>query len=756
MWIYSTHLNRGITLFLHLSKINGMNLNYSEVTRESARRSRPILAIPALLVALIFVLLGSSPEASGASLEKVFEVVPGYLSSTFTTDMPTADFDGDGLQDVVVLGSVNYSELIQVVGVQPGQGWKIKQVIIPEFSYAYAPDGSNLATWADKDGAHLLYNRGRSFSEYAGWPLTLVRRIELGDSEHISDALVADVDNDGVFELITANNDWDHAVRAYSLITGSLLWETVNLSAYNSTLHVAQLDADPALEIVVTGIPGAIFDGATHAIEWQYKDGLGPFVEHGRFGGSSPRFASLGNRLTMFQSQPWSPLWDFDNLNARSSAVSDIDGDQIDELIVSSDNFPRSILAMDVQSQTVRSSFPENSALQIAAADFDGDPAKEIAIGRYAYYYETPSNSFRVINATTGADEFVIPTFAPGPYIAGGFISDAGAIDLIFGSGSSTNSGGNFAGTISRIDSSNGAIRWRTAADSTLNLTRISNLQVASMIGQPQPVVLAAGTDSNFGYAQVVALRSSDGGVLWRMNSSNSALPENVAVNGMSAIDLDGDTLADSVLVCTSEPRLRLFNAADRSQIWSSVAMASDCRGVMQMSSNGSKEFVAVLDGGLRAYDAETHLLSWSLPFWNGLTGATYLPRGVAGPELALFSNYSSIVFYDAETRSFLRELEYPELGPIQAIAQPTGASVHDLLVSMKDKLYVVDGVTGTFSASSEGLGIDVGRVNQLAIHDDVSGSVLIGAGSEVAVSTYRMSRFSDAIFSGGFEGPTR
>ena len=728
-----------------------MNQDGLELGRNMARGERVASAMPAILFALGCVMFGFSFEVSAASLEKVYEIVPGYLSSTFTTDMPTADFDSDGLPDIVVLGGVNYSDLIQIVGVQSAQGWKIKQTIIPWFNYAYDP--ANLATWTDAGGAHLLYSRGNSFSEYAGWPLTLVRRIVLGENDDFSDVLVADVDNDGVFELITTNNDWNHAVRAYSLISGALLWQTTNLTADNSKLHVAQLDADPALEIVLTGMPGAIFDGATHAIEWQYKDGLGPFVEHGRFGGSSPRFASLGDRLTMFQSQPWSPLWDLDNLDARSSAVADLDGDQIDELIAASDSFPNSIRVVDVQSRTVRSSFPVNNALQIAADDFDGDLAKEIAIGRNAFYYETPSNSFRVINATTGADEFVIPTYAPGPYIVGGFISDAGAIDLIFGSASGANSGGNFAGTITRMGSSDGAIRWRTAKnDPAIDLVHISNLRVTTMIGQTQPVVLAAGTDSTIGSAQIIALNSSDGNVLWRINSSNSSLPENVSIKGMTAVDLDGDTLADSVLMCTSDSRLRLFDAADQSQIWSSVAMSSDCRGAMQMSSNGSMQLVAILSGGLRAYDAQTHLLSWSLPFANGMRGASYIERGASGPELVLFSDNDSIVFYDVETRSFLRELQNPDFYPIHAVVQPPGASIHDLVVGMNNNLYSVDGVSGTLSGSSDVLGINVGQFNQLATHTDVDGSVLIGAGSEVAVSTYRLSGLGDAIFSDGFE----
>jgi hypothetical protein len=106
---------------------------------KATRRRRAVFAMPASLLVLSCLLFGSSLKASAATLERVLDIVPGYLSSTFTKDMPIADFDDDGLPDIVVLGSVNYSDVIQIVGFQKGQGWKIKQTIIPEFTFDYDP-----------------------------------------------------------------------------------------------------------------------------------------------------------------------------------------------------------------------------------------------------------------------------------------------------------------------------------------------------------------------------------------------------------------------------------------------------------------------------------------------------------------------------------------------------------------------------------------------------------------------------------------
>ncbi|MEO7935672.1 MAG: PQQ-binding-like beta-propeller repeat protein [Dokdonella sp.] len=702
------------------------------------------------LLATGLLLIGSSHDAAAESLSKVSTIIPGYLTSNVTTDMPTADFDGDGHDDIVVLGSYNNSDTIQIVGVEPGQGWKIKQAIVPEPGN-YSGYSPNLATWNDVDGAHLLYTRDNTVSEYAGWPLVLVRTLQLSDIYNLTDAVVADTDQNGVFELIVASNDWGHALRAYSLTTGTQLWQVSDLTAYNSELMIAQLDADPALEIVFGGNPGTIIDGATHAIEWQYKDGLGPLLASGRFGGSTPRFASLSDRIIMFQSQPWSPLWDFTGINAQSAAVADVDGDLVDELIFYSWNYPYAVRVVDVQSQTVRSTFEESSAQQIAAGDFDGDSAIEIAIGRSTDYYDTQRKNFRVINASSGVEEFAIPAQAPGAYVVGGFIADGGNVDLVYGSSSGTR----FAGSIARIDSSNGTVRWKTPApDPNLDLNVILSLEIAPLAGQAEPVVLAAGT-YNYNSGQIVALRSSDGGVQWRINSNNSALPANVVIYSVAAVDLDSDTMNDAILACTSESRLRLFSAADRSQIWSSVYMSGQCRGALQLVSNGSKQIVAVLSNAVRAYDAQTHLLSWSLPSPNDLLGAIYIAQGVAGPELALFDS-SGISFYDLDTRSLLRDVRLPDLYPIEAVAQPPGASINDLVVASNGKFNTVDGISGAVSASSDNLGSNLGQGNALATYSEVGGTVLIGAGSDVAVSTYRLSGLGDKIFNDGFESATR
>lgn len=721
---------------------------HPRAARAQTSPSRISAAHIAVALAVLWLTLGASQLTAAASLTELSGIAPGYYISSERNNSSAPDFDGDGLADIVLLGSTNYSDVMQVVGFRAGLGWGTRQVIVPEQPEDIYGGAPNFATWIDADGAHLLYARGDLVHVYTGWPLELERTFRLASGSQLSDVKVADVNNDGVFEMIASIKYSQSGLVAYSLNTGAQLWSAGVQTSYETRIHVGQVDGDPALEIFLAGSPGKIVDGATHAIEWQYKDGFGYLMEHGRFGGSSNGFASLDYRLLMFQSQPWSPLWEIDNLYATSSTVADIDDDDIDELIIVSDGNPHGVRIVDVQTQSISNSFAEDSVRSVVAADFDGDDRIEIGMELDYGFPTFQASRFRVIDAITGTDEYSMPIIAPGPYVVGGFVPGTSSEDLVFGAGSTTY----HPGVISRVDPATGEFRWRISGeDSTVNMNQVRELLTTSMAGHAEPIVLVSGSSFLNYNGQIAALDANTGTLLWRISGSEGNFPDSAYASGIAAIDLNDDLLTDALLVCTSESRLRLFDTTDQSEIWSSVTMSSGCRGAMQLNSGGRKQLVAVLVGGLRAYDAQTHLLSWSLPFPDGLVDATYLAHGVTGPELALFDSYG-IAFHDVESRILLREVTFASQFPVHAVAQPEGASIHELVVAINERLHVVDGVSGEIRAISGPLGLSAGQGNHLAVRENSDGSATIGVGSEVAVFTYRLDGLSDEIFVNGFD----
>lgn len=698
---------------------------------------------------LAVLLFSTTATALPVSMTVENQLVPGFTVNQEATDMPTIDLDGDGLAEVVVSAGTSPNRVFKIFGYQAGSGWVDKQTLILDQNPPFG-DEPSLATWADANGAHLLVESENKIYIYSGWPLSLSRSFQIQQPD-VADTAVADVDSDGNLELIVRDYSSDNPVRGVSLQTGVDLWTiSLPLGTWGGELMVAQLDADPAQEIVLSGTPGVVLDGATHATDWSYKDGFG-ITHQGRFGGSVPQFASLDyDKMVMFRSGPWSPIWDLIGLGGSSyivSAVADIDGDAMDEVLYGS-SFMQEIKIIDVVTQSVRGNITGYVAYQMKSTDFDGDGQTEIGLAGTTDDFSNESQGFIVANGVTGTQEYQSPEIAPGRYLSAGFVENAGDVDLIFASYWYPN----LLGTLTRVNARTGEIRWQSAAGQPQDLFFINEVQIVRMEGQTNPTLFALGETR-----KIAALDAGTGNVLWTIDNETSPIPPGEWFNGFAAVsqDADADADADALLVCTSERRLRLFDMASQLHIWSSVQMSSECVDAMEMTTNGSKQLVAVLDQALRAYDAQTHLLSWSLPTPNQTLGASFLAQGVSGPEIATF-NQEEVRFYDAETRVLLRSFTLGSYWvPISAIAQPEGGSIHDLAVAIGNRLHILDGETGELRASSsKAMGFSVGLNNQLPVYTNPDGSWLVSVGSDVAVTTFNVAELSDTIFASGFENP--
>ena len=142
----------------------------------------------------------------------------------------------------------------------------------PEAGRLLARRGGNGATRGKKPQRTALLLtvtsdwHGRQFGSSA----TRGARISISASPRVSGpAAVDDIDGDGAQELVVVADvvHWARAVRRrpWDIASGTQRWMIPGIGG--SDVLLEQLDADPALEIVLAGVPGYVLDGATQAID---------------------------------------------------------------------------------------------------------------------------------------------------------------------------------------------------------------------------------------------------------------------------------------------------------------------------------------------------------------------------------------------------------------------------------------------------------------------------------------------------------
>jgi hypothetical protein len=257
---------------------------------------------------------------------------------------------------------------------------------------------------------------------------------------------------------------------------------------------------------------------------------------------------------------------------------------------------------------------------------------------------------------------------------------------------------------------------------------------------------------------EVAALSTEDGSMLWSVQASEGSLPI-FGVQTILAIDQDGDSLTESVLICDSNRTLWLLDAHNGDTLWhSEVPDGGHCVATLQLTTAGRPQFVALMSSGhITAFDAETHEQSWVLTSgdgaWPAVNGMAYLPHGAEGPELAVYDSHG-IQFFDLETRTPLRLIQNEFLYEMQGLAQPSEGSIYDLIVPVDGTIAIVDGITGAVRARSTEYGYQASSRNHLKLFKNPDGSTLIGTGTHVATFTHRLEGIGDSIFFNDFDLP--
>lgn len=629
--------------------------------------SRPKYPLQLMLIYVLVLVFFVGASASAASPLRFSGYELTNFGAVAPDGMTAGDFDGDGVDDIAVASSSQMA-VIAVLGGTNGN-WRTRQVFAPASLLQAVPQ---LLTWKRQQGDALVvvvrnewwYNTAAMVIVFDGVPLRESHRFPLQASVHA--AWIGDVDADGEDELLSSSPD---ETRYYDLATG-MPGQTVPFGGED--VLATQLDADPALEVVLASTPGRVFDGATQAIEWTYSDGFGSYLAAGRFSGNGAmQFVGARNWsiMTVFQALPWSPIWDLERFDIDAVAVADFDGDGRDE-IIQGDGQWGSVNIIDTETRQIGLTIPHNNhgVAALVAADFTGDGMLEIAFASRSPYDGAAINV--VEPPSTEVRSELLKTAGPIGAMALADVDADGQLEVVAASSESPSRVLVVNHATGGIENNFGGSSWN--ANDPFYLANHFVL-TAQLDADPALELVLVGNAFD---GQISVVDAVSGLVQLQIGSYSSGGPFGSRhITGAELIDFDRDGTPDIVVSTqaassgTSGVRLHVFSLTSGQLLWESVAMGTGFApshgvAVIPGAGGGADTLVAALDGGLRAYDSVTRLLSWQLE--TPVDTLAYVPDAEGGPQLVVASATGQVQHLDASTRAPVHSYALP--APITAI----------------------------------------------------------------------------------------
>lgn len=692
--------------------------------------------------------------ASCHSNATTFETLTSLASEFELPEKPSSvrvDVDGDGLLDVVAAVNVYGGSALLVLGGSSHDVFASKQVVLlPTYTEVKAvlasetPSGTKVVVVAWNGDVYRL----------DGWPLTA--RLSFSVGAWVFSAAAGDVDADGSVELITSA---DNEVRTYDLDTGALKRSTQVGSNFNWML-LAQLDADPATEILGIGSSSAIIDGATNAVEWTQSGGFAlPAI--GKLGiDDSDHLLRLTGSTTfgVFQAPPWSPLWSGVATAGRSiGALSSarLHAAERDAVLVGENGLGGGVQIFDAMTQQLRQRIPgpsiNSSAVSfVTGVDLDGDEIGEVVFGS-----GTSVNA--AINAADVQSGSILQshysTTAPLLTTAIGDVDGDGRLELV----AATFASNGVRGTVLIADLETGREEWRGEGAYSMPLHQFNvvcdRILLVPRAGVGMDIILS-GHSSNGG--RIVRIDGVSKQVSLDIN--HQQLPGLAAryIRDIALFDHDLDGVQDFVIgtssmsSATQGALLHVISGRTGAELWRSVAMGSDSERVTSVfvmdRDTRSAQLVVGLAGSLRAYDARTGLLSWTWSIQND--GVSLVPNEETGDELFVFRSSGEVVVHAAGDRTFRRGFALSS--PLNAL-EPLQGRPQMLVAHHGNRLALVDGENGNTQAVTTTMGPSPDRGSAPAVQRIGASEWYVAAAAGAAIHRFRLV-LDDRIFSGSFD----
>lgn len=582
----------------------------------------------------------------------------------------TADFTGDGNDEIFMISNNTAVLLIalaqDVNGFSPVQHFRLPIQNGSRSELHVVQDNSEpRLVLVTTQGTNPVTSEVRV---YSGWPLRqqLVYSIAPG---HFASA-VGDLNNDGVVELVVNTLGETYGLR---LNDGQWLWSVPTDIATDIVL--ANLDSDPALEMVLAGYPpGKVYDGSSHELEWSWQDGFGRYLAAGNIGtDGTPAFVGAldWTYFTVFGGVPWSPSWNFQRFDIDAVLVANVDGSGADE-IIQGDGQWGSINIIDSQNHSLRRSIPNpgHGTAALAVAKTQSSSGKDVV---FAPARASQQNATVLRMARSSDGEILRDLISDAGGIGATTIGDLdgdGAADLVVANSTASQ------GRIHVIDRDTGREKWLSPsgvgnANDPFYIQPRFLFQTQLDNDAPLELVVAG---NGGGDGRIIVLDGQTKEIQLQIGDySNSRPIPSRGVAGAVLLDYDTDGFKDIALITQptstgeSGVRVHVLSLRTGQMLWESDRLGqgfATARGIFVQPGSSQKLLVAVLPEGLYAFGVESQLLEWmhSIPCKR----AIYAGLAPAGPEIVVEDNIGLVTHLDASTLTTRRS--YPLREPSRGI----------------------------------------------------------------------------------------
>lgn len=685
-----------------------------------------------------------SPSIAARAIQE-WTVIPPLAANGGIGRQLSLDLDGDGYDEVVLLGHpaqwnrpLSYDALT-VLGRAPSPSQELRRIYsrvdnpiesLFRIANVDGSPGSSVLAFS-YDATHVL--SGISLDVAATFP----------PCQWVS--AVGDVSGDGSLQAVGFSST---GLEIRDVRSGEIVR---SIRGTFGAIALAQLDTDPALEIIIEGTSLRVIDAVTLMLEWSYPNG-GRNVSVGTAEDGTNRFVFTAhtNEVVAVDANPPHVVWTIPApvLTSFRYQLADLDRDGRSELLrwTSSEHEIAVLDATTQQRRFVLDGSSTNNAYMTARLS---DEPYNTLVSVANPYAPDPRSDIAAILGKAGSVEQLQPAEGPSfSRLAVGDIDGDGRQEVVVAS--TAKDGRDVVRILDRASGAEkGLMRIERGTSGSALPVRAIALARTSAAQPPKIFVENQGS--------ILAIDGISQRVLYSLGSRNPAL-NGLDVSVLRTADLDGD--GNEEMLVGAGLALLVVDPAT-SQIKWSVSLDDPLSDLQTMPAGDGKHtdvLAFTADHSYRIGSAD-HRLRWVHAFESlhpGISDAigTYVEHGVAGAEVVVArSEAGAFYVLDADTGATLRD--WNGRAVISFLAAP-GGRIDRLLVSSGLGLAVLNGVTFVTSSwppvTTALTGARLGHGNNSFIAaDPASGRHAFVIGSDGGISSF-YANDRETIFADGFE----